>query len=49
MLRHKSTGIVFQSRKQARQLVGGPRYNWLRKIDQWEFLNDEEEDSQEKR
>lgn len=43
MLRHKSTGITFENRKQARKLVGLSRYNWLRKTDQWEFLNDEEE------
>lgn len=40
MLRHKSTGIQFENRKQAIKLVGQSRYNWLRKIDEWEFLND---------
>lgn len=48
MLRHKTTGIKFENRKQAIKLVGQSRYNWLRKIDEWEFLNNEEEKPQEK-
>ena len=39
MIRHIPTGVIFQNRKEAKQILGRKRYSDISVRKEWEFLN----------
>lgn len=43
MIKHRPTGIVFENRKIAKQVLGRKRYSDISKRQEWEFINQTED------